>query len=379
MKIFHLPDLGEGLAEAEIHEWYVKVGDEVKVDQPMVSLETAKAVVDVPAPHAGKVAKLYGKAGDIIQTDAPLMAFEGEEDAPQKDKGTVVGSLEESGTVMDAGDMIVGAVKQASGTIKAMPAVRALAKQLNVDLNQVKASGPQGQITLEDVKKSAGKTSHAPLFQKNAGSVEALHGVRRVMAMAMTQSHQEIVPVTIVDDADITNLSANSDITALIIQAMVAGAKAEPSLNAWYDGKTMERCLLSEVHIGLAVDTAEGLFVPVLKDVANKSVTELRTTINSFKKSVSERTVAPSDLQGATITLSNFGMIAGRYATPIIIPPMVAILGCGKIREVAVPYQGKIEIRKIMPLSLTFDHRAVTGGEATRFLSIIMKSLGEAN
>lgn len=371
MKIFNLPDLGEGLAEAEIHEWHVKEGDVVKVDQPMVSVETAKALVEVPAPYSGKIIKLYGKSGDIIQTHAPLVEFEGDGTEVKKDKGTVVGSLEESGTVLDSGDMIIGAAKPATSTIKAMPVVRALAKELNVDLQQVTPTGPQGQITTEDVKKFAGARKKLP------GNVEALHGVRRAMAQAMTQSHQEIVPVTITEDADITDFAKETDITVRVIQAMVAGCKAEPSLNAWYDGKAMERCLLTEVNIGLAVDTEEGLFVPVIKDVANKSPQELRSSVDSFKKSVRARSVAPSDLHGATITLSNFGMIAGRYASPIVIPPMVAILGCGKIRDVAMPHEGKIEIRRMMPLSLTFDHRAVTGGEATRFLGMVIKSLQE--
>lgn len=371
MKIFHLPDLGEGLAEAEIHEWYVKEGDVVKVDQPMLSVETAKAVVDVPAPQAGKIVKLYYKAGDIVPTGSALVEFEGEEgEAPRKDKGTVVGSLEESSTVLDAGDMIIGAAKQASTSVKAMPVVRALAKQLQVDINLVSPTGPQGQITVEDVKKFANqKTSKLP------GNVEALHGVRRIMANVMTQSHQEIVPVTIIDDADITDMPRESDISVAVIQAMVAAAKAEPSLNAWYDGKNLERCLLKEVNLGLAVDTEEGLFVPVIKDVANLSPEKIRAAINGFKKSVKERSVAPSELQGATITLSNFGMIAGRYATPIVVPPMVAILGCGKIREDVQVREGKIAICRVMPLSLTFDHRAVTGGEATRFLATVIKSL----
>ncbi len=265
--------------------------------------------------------------------------------------------------------MIVGAAKTTATSVKAMPAVRALAKQLNVDLMLVKSSGPQGQITAEDVKKFASQKGGA----KNGA--EALHGVRRFMAIAMAQSHQEIVPVTILEDADITELPAKADITARIIQAIVAAAAEEPSLNAWYDGKTMERRLFKEVNLGLAVDTEEGLFVPVIKGVEQKSAEALRSAIDTFKKSVKARTVAPSDLQGATITLSNFGMIAGRYANPIIIPPTVAILGCGKIRDTVAAYKGNMEIRRIMPLSLTFDHRAVTGGEATRFLAALIKSL----
>src|SRR5579872_4031198 len=275
MKIFYLPDLGEGLAEAEIHEWYIKEGDTVKVDQPMVSMETAKAVVDVPAPQAGKIVKLYGKKGDIIQTHAPFVEFEGGEEPAQKDKGTVVGSLAESATLLDEGTMIIGAAKKTAAGAKAMPAVRALAKQLNVDLSGVTPTGPQGQITAEDVKKAA-----APLKSKLTGNVETLHGVRRSMAIVMTQSHQEVVPVTIIEDADVTSIK--SDFTAHLIRAIVSAAKAEPSLNAWYDGKNMERCLHKEVNVGLAMDTEEGLFVPVLKDAAQKTAEDLRIEIDNF-------------------------------------------------------------------------------------------------
>lgn len=371
MKIFYLPDLGEGLAEAEIREWYVKEGDVVKVDQPLLSMETAKAVVDVPAPHAGRIKKLFGANGEMIKTHAPLVEFE-EVGVVAKDKGTVVGNLEESETVLDEGDVIIGvATQKTAPTIKAMPAVRALAKQLNIDINLVKASGPQGQITAEDVKK------FAEIGAKSAvsGKVEKLHGVRHFMAQAMMQSHQEIVSVTISDDADITHLGEKSDFTVHMIQAILAGVKAEPALNAWFDGKTMTRTLHEEVNLGLAVDTDEGLFVPVLKDSAKNSPAELRSQIDAFKKAARERTLTPQELQKGTITLSNFGVFAGRYANLIIVPPMVAIIGCGKIREAVGVHKGKIEIRRIVPLSLSFDHRAITGGEATRFLSAVIDYL----
>ena len=375
MRVFHLPDLGEGLAEAEIHEWYVKEGDTVKVDQPMVSMETAKAVVDVPAPLAGKIVKLHGKKGDIIQTHAPLVEFEGADTGTKempKDKGTVVGSLEESSKLLDEGDVVIGVAKKTTSTVKAMPAVRALANQLQVDLNLVIPSGAQGQITVDDVKNAAGKktASTAPAFEKS----EPLHGVRRAMATAMAKSHREVVSVTIIEDADATSIT-KSDFTVTLLRAMVHATKAEPSLNAWFDGERLERSMLHDVHIGLAMDTDEGLFVPVIKNIADKNDDELRTTIDTFKKTVRSRTVSPSDLQGATITLSNFGTIAGRYANPIVVPPQVAILGCGKMRDEVVARNGQMEIRRIAPLSLTFDHRAVTGGEATRFLAAIIQFL----
>lgn len=369
MKVFHLPDLGEGLAEAEIREWFVKVGDTVKVDQPLLSVETAKAVVEVPSPQAGRISKLFGENGQMIKTHAPLVEFEGEIETTRKG-GTVVGHLEESETILDEGDVIVGvASNKTSLAVKAMPAIRALAKQLNVDLNLVKPSGPSGQVTAEDVKKFAESQT------KFSGKIEPLHGVRHFMALAMMQSHQEIVPVTIIDDADITHWSSDTDFTVKMIQAIAAGVKAEPALNAWFDSKTMTRRIHDEINLGLAVDTAEGLFVPVLKDILNKNSENLRTEINTFKKATRERTLTPQDFQGGTITLSNFGIFAGRYATLIIVPPMVAIIGCGKIREIVGVHNGKMEIRRIVPLSLSFDHRAVTGGEATRFLSAVIEFL----
>lgn len=381
MKIFNLPDLGEGLAEAEIREWYIKEGDTVTVDQPLVSMETAKAVVDVPSPYAGKILKLHGKANDIVKTGAPLISYETEQSAQAQpkaaDKGSVVGKLETSEKKWDDTAMIVGAAKSKSTAIKAMPAARVLATEMGVDLAAVKGTGPQGLITPNDVKQAMGHKPAAATTatQVNVEGMEEIRGVRRAMAQAMTLSHQEIVPVTIIEDVDISHFAPKTDLTAVLLKAIVNACKAEPSLNAWYDGKKMARKVYSDVNIGLAVDTEEGLFVPVIRNAEKKSADELRKAVDDYKNAVRARTVAPKDLQGSTISLSNFGMICGRYATPIIVPPMVAILGCGRSREVPVVKDGKIVAGKLMPLSLTFDHRAVTGGEATRFLGEVIKSL----
>lgn len=372
MKIFHLPDLGEGLAEAEVREWYVKVGDSVKVDQPLVSMETAKAVVDVPSPYAGKITQLHGKVNEIIQTGAPLISFETNEAV--QDKGSVVGKLEESSRKWDDKEVIMGPPKTKSASVKAMPAARVLASQMNVDLSQVTPTGPQGLITAEDVKKSMGSKSTASTVRLT-GQTEVLHGVRRVMAQAMMQSHHDIVPVTIVEDADISQFPPKSDMTVELLQAIATGVRAERALNAWFDGKNLERKLFDEVNIGLAVDTPEGLFVPVIRNVEKQSPAQLRETIEKYKQSVRDRSIPPADMHGATITLSNFGTIAGRYATPIIIPPAVAILGCGRSRDAVVVKEGEIKAGRVMPLSLTFDHRAATGGEATRFLAAVIQYL----
>lgn len=373
MKVFHLPDLGEGLAEAEIREWYVKPGDEVKVDQPLVSMETAKAVVDVPSPYAGKIVQLHGEKNAIVKTGAPLITFEveGGSVVADKPKGSVVGALEEGGGQWHEKEMTIGAATSRTGQVKAMPAARVLAKELNVDLAKVKGTGPQGLITPEDVKKQNAKSSRLGSLE---GKQESLHGVRRVMAGVMTEA-QEIAATSIIEDADITDLGKEVDLTVLILQAMVAAAKAEPSMNAWYEGKTTERKLFDQVNIGLAVDSAEGLFVPVIKNAGNLSAKELREVINKYKEGVRARSLPQETMQGATITLSNFGNIAGRYATPVVVPPTVAILGVGRSRETAVVRNGALAVGRLLPLSLTFDHRAVTGGEATRFLATVIEKL----
>ena len=375
MKIFHLPDLGEGLAEAEIREWYVKEGDVVSVDQPLVSMETAKAVVDVPSPYAGKILKLHGAVNDVIKTGAPFISYETKEEVV--DKGSVVGKLETSEQSWQEENVIVGTPRSSTSIrVKAVPAARALAQEKNINLSNVKGTGPGGLITLQDVQQQSSASAATPAsFASLGGTEEKLHGVKRMMAQAMAQSHQEIVPVTIFEDADITDLPADIDITVHLLKALVAAAQAEPGINAWYDGQNLVRKTFTQVNIGLAADTAEGLFVPVIKDVAGKSAQELRAIINEYKQAVRERSLPPASMQGATITLSNFGMIAGQYATPIIVPPQVAIVACGKSRQVPVVKEGKIIIGKKIPLSLSFDHRAATGGEATRFFGALIKAI----
>lgn len=381
MKIFHLPDLGEGLPDAEIREWYIKEGDEVKTDQLIAAMETAKAVVDVPSPRTGKIIKLYGKPGDVILTGAPLIEFEEGDAAPAKEKpASVVGALEVSDTVIEESAMGIRPAGAAAG-IKAIPAVRALAKKLNVDLMGVTGSGAGGQISMEDVERAAkgGNKPAAAIPAAAAEGYEPIRGVRRAMIQTMEQSHREVVPVSIVDDVDIHAWPEKSDITYRVIRALIAGCKVEPALNAWFDGKAGARKLHQEINLGLAVDSGEGLFVPVLKDVASKSAEQIRATINTVKEQVKSRTIPQDDLKGATIVLSNVGIFAGRYASPIIVPPTVSILAMGRIRQEAVMQDGKIEMHRMMPLSLTFDHRVITGGEGARFLAAMMADLQKAS
>ncbi len=362
MKTFLLPDLGEGLPDGEISEWHVKEGDDVTADSPLVSIETAKAIVEVPSPYTGQIAKLHGKKGDIILTGSPLVDFKV---AAREETGTVAGEIKVGHEVLTEQAMPISSRVQG---VKVLPAVRALAKKLNVDLASITPTGNDNTITADDVKNASEALASAP-------PLEPLRGVRRFMATVMSQSHAEVVPVTVVDDADITSWVKEKDFTTKVILAMVKASLEEPALNAWYDGKAMGRRIFKEVHVGLAIDTPDGLFVPVIQDAQMKTKEQIRSEIETLKSEVRARSIAPSKLQGSTIVLSNFGNFAGRYANPIVVPPTVAILGVGSLRQEVLAYEGQPAVRSVLPLSLSFDHRAVTGGEATRFLSLLIRHL----
>lgn len=373
MKYFKLPDLGEGLPEAEILEWHVNEGDTVDLDQPLVSVETAKAIIEVPSPQQGKVAHLFGQPGETIHTGEPLLEFEGDDD---QDSGTVVGEIPQAAKGSGSSDeFIIGAAPSTRSTqalnrssSRATPAVRALAKRLNLELSHIKGSGHDGHITPADIEKAA-------KLEQAHGKAEPLRGVRKHMALAMIKSHAEVVPVTINEDANINAWPEGTDVTIRLIHAIAEGCKTEPSFNAWFDGESLSRRIHSKIDLGVAVDTEQGLFVPVLRDIGNRTQEDLRAGLDLLRSDVKKRTIPAKELQGSTITLSNFGTMTGRYANPIIVPPQVAILGAGVIRKEAYVIDDRIEIQQILPLSLSFDHRALTGGEASRFLMTIIEDL----
>jgi len=365
MKIFKLPDLGEGLQEAEIVTWHVKAGDTVAVDQPLASVETAKAIVDIPSPYAGKIVKLYGNERDVARVGQPLVAFEGGDD----DTGTVVGKVEVGQKVM--ADAPTAATPLAHG-IKATPAVRAMARKLNIDLAMVTPTGADGMITANDVQR-------ASRILSEIGPQELLRGVRKVMAQSMTLAHAEVASATLMDDADIDSWAAGGNIMLRLIRALVAACRAEPALNAWYDSQAVGRRLLKNVDIGIAVDTPDGLLVPVLRNVETRAPDNLMSALTKLIQDTRERKVPPEDLRANTITLSNFGPIAGRYASPIVLPPTVAIVGAGRVRKEVVAVDDKPAVHRVLPLSVTFDHRAVTGGEAGRFMAAMVADLQRAD
>ncbi len=364
MTTFDLPDLGEGLQEAEVVAWHVGVGDHVVTDQPLVSVETDKAVVEIPSPQSGRIAQLFAAVGDILPIGAPLVAFE---EVAGIDSGTVVGEIpaEESAPTSEQ-----GAVVPAPEGVKAAPAVRELAKRLGVDLAGVTPSGPGGTLSRSDVERAAGG-------QGELGSLEPLRGVRRAMAQNMARSHAEVVPATVTEEADLGAWAPGSDVTLRLIRALVAGCRAEPALNAWYLGLDRGRKLHSQVDLGIAMDTEDGLFVPVLRNVGARDAAGIRRGLEEMKRDVRNRSVPLEELRGQTITLSNFGMFGGRHAALVLLPPQVAIVGAGQIRDRVVVDVGQPAVHPVLPLSLTFDHRAVMGGEAARFLAALVADLRE--
>jgi pyruvate dehydrogenase E2 component (dihydrolipoamide acetyltransferase) len=469
-KTFLLPDLGEGLPDATIVEWFVKPGDVVRLDAPLVSMETAKAVVEVPSPVSGKVLKLAGEAGAVIVTGTMLAEFEIDPSLPQRAEGQDTGhhhapppspagrgaggqgssahdasaaaspspaalraatSPEGRGDSSDAGT-VVGAMQTsdavrteaavAVGGVKAMPAVRAMARKLGVDLARVRPSGADGVATMDDVKRAAADgsakagapavgatqvatppaaaaavaTRVAPTHETAqrtqlsasgkpmrtqppsvsvSGQPEQLKGVRRNMARVMADAHAKVVPTTLTDDADIHTWGHGNDMTARLVRAICVAAKTVPALNAWFDGDNLTRTLHPHVDIGIAVDTDDGLFVPALRNADMLDAGGVREGINRLRTQVEARSLPASELTGYTISLSNFGMFAGRYATPVIVPPCVAIVAAGRARHQITPVIGGFESHKVIPLSLTFDHRACTGGEAARFLRAMLDDL----
>ncbi|MBO3276321.1 dihydrolipoamide acetyltransferase family protein [Pseudomonas schmalbachii] len=366
MKYFKLPDLGEGLQEAEISQWHVKAGERVKADQLLVSVETAKALVDIPAPYDGVLVKLFGAEGDILHVGEPLVAYEGE----ASDAGTVVGRLEGGGESVQADQFFIGAAPSTREHLapRATPAVRQLARQLGVELAGLSGSGAAGLITRADVEAAAQSA-------RDSFGGERLRGVRRSMAINMARSHAEVVPVTIHGDADLHRWGSARDPLIRLAQAIAVACEVEPLLNSWFDGASLSIRQHAQLDLGIAVDTPDGLFVPVLRNVGGRSAEDLKGGMARLRADVQSRSIPPQEMLGATLTLSNFGTLFGRYASPIVVPPQVAIIGAGGIREEPVAWEGQVAIHPILPLSLSFDHRAVTGGEAARFLRALVQAL----
>jgi pyruvate dehydrogenase E2 component (dihydrolipoamide acetyltransferase) len=415
---FRFPDVGEGIAEGEVVRWLVKAGDTVRVDQPLVEVETDKAVVEIPAPRAGIVWRLGAGEGEKIRVGEVLVVIgEPGERAPTVkptlDKAVPSPSVSVVGTLTDTAKELppppeavpAHAPSSAPRRILAIPSVRKLARERGVNLQHVTPTGPHGRIRREDVLQAAesSATAAAPaLSQPEAlpttewddyGPVEslALPALRRTIAEAMVRAATTAVPVTTTDEVDVTDLVAlrqrSKDVAAaqgvqvtllpFIMKAVVAALRQHPQLNATLADDQRHLLLKRYYHLGIATDTADGLIVPVIKDVEQKTLLALASELQRLTALARERHIPLADLRGGTFTISNYGAIGGIFATPMLSMPQVAILGVGKLLQKPVVHDADVAVRTILPLSLTFDHRALDGATAQRFLNELMAYLAD--
>ncbi len=382
---FKFPDVGEGIIEGEIVQWRVSVGDAIEEDQVLVEVETDKAVVELPAPREGVVLQLHHEAGDVVNVGEVLVTIGGPEDLetsqPRKDAGTVVGVLEEA----PSEDV------RSPSKVLAMPAVRKMAEELGIDLDSVRGTGPQGNVTAQDLKAFAAQQVGGRGDRDALGEIVRvpLRGIRRTIAKNMPVYQHAAAHVTHMDDADVTELSRIKEkeetilqekeikltMLSFVIKAVVIGLKEYPFMNATLDEEQGEIVLMKYYNIGIAVDTEDGLMVPVIKDAEKKNVMRLAEEIERLGKAARARSIALQDLKGGTFSITNVGAYGGIYATPIIHYPQAAILATGRIQERPAVVQGKITVREILPLSLTFDHRIMDGAMVAGFVKTVIRHL----
>jgi pyruvate dehydrogenase E2 component (dihydrolipoamide acetyltransferase) len=404
---FKFPDIGEGLTEGEIVRWLVKEGDEVKEGQPLVEVETDKALAEIPSPRTGVILKILAKEKEIVKVGQVIVVFgeKGETLAapPPKPKSVgVVGELEEAPEEVTPAAVKAEPVKTTlvSEHALATPAVRALAKELSIDIQKVQGTGPEGRVLEKDVRQFT-ETKEKPVEPEKKiakvkkydlyGYVERipLRGVRRSIAKAMVRSKYTAPHVTAMDEADVTMLwkirekekkaaekkGIKLTILPFIVKAVIAGLSEHPYLNASLDDESEEIILKKYFNIGVATDTPEGLMVPVVKNAKDKSILQIADELTKLVEKARNRSIDLADLKGGTFTISNYGALGGIYATPIINYPEVAIMGVGKIKDTPVVRNGKLVVRKILSLALSFDHRVVDGGEGARFLNTVIARL----
>lgn len=381
---FRLPDIGEGVSEGEIIKFLVKEGEEVKVDQPVVEVMTDKVNVQIPSPYSGKVSRILVKEGDRVKVGEVIMEIEGEgaEIVARHEEKKEKEAAPASEVALPQGVQVAAARMEA---ILATPAVRKLAKELGVELSKVKGSGPGGRITEADVRSFATQVA-APA---KGEEIIPLRGMRRTIAEHMVKARQMAVPVTHVDEVDVTELvqlreafkgvaeKKGVKLTYLpfIIKALIPALKEFPFMNASVDEESESIVLKKYYNIGIATDTEQGLIVPVVKEVDRKDIFQIAAEIEELSTKARQGKLNLEEVRGGTFSITNVGSIGGLFATPIINYPEVAILGLHKIAKRPVVRNNLIEARDVTYLSLTFDHRIIDGAYAARFLARVIEML----
>ncbi len=416
---FTLPDLGEGLTEAEIVRWLVEVGDVVAVDQPVVEVETAKAMVEVPCPYGGVVTARFGEPGDEVPVGQPLVtvAVGGQEAAAG---AAARPAAESGGAEQGSGNVLVGygtggaaprrrrvrpdtepsAVAQRPGVEGPVPVVsplvRRLAREAGLDLRALRGSGKDGLILRADVERAIAEARSEPAAVANGFAVRddaaltggaetrvPLRGLRGVVAEKLSRSRREIPDATTWVDADATELLAvraamnaaggapKVSVLALLARICTAALARYPELNATVDTERNEVVRLPAVHLGFAAQTERGLVVPVIRDAHRRNTEELAAEIARLTEAARAGTLTPAELTGGTFTLNNYGVFGVDGSTPIINHPEAAMLGVGRIAPKPWVFQGELAVRQVVQLSFTFDHRVCDGGTSGGFLRYV--------
>ena len=370
---FKLPDLGEGVAEGEVARWLVEVGQAIEEDDPLVEIQTDKTTVEIPSPASGTVARILVGAGELVPVGTPLVVIgDGELEAAVEEPGDQV-RAEEPGPAAAEEKSVEPA--RPSERVKATPLVRRIAGELGVDLSRLAGTGPGGRVTEGDVRRFAAMSGG-----KTPGKGEArrvpLRGVRRLVAQHLATSHREVPAVTVVEECDFTALSESRgerSYLPYLLEAVVAGLKEFPELNATLDGE--EIVFWERYDLGVAVQTDEGLVVPVLRVADAKSLDELEDEARRLADAARAGTLAPEELRGSTFTVTSAGKLGGLFATPLVNHPEVGILGLHRVGPRPAVVDGEVAVRQIGWLACTFDHRVVDGARASAFLLAVIARL----
>jgi pyruvate/2-oxoglutarate dehydrogenase complex dihydrolipoamide acyltransferase (E2) component len=341
---FKLPDLGEGLTEGEVARWLVAEGDEVAEDDPLVEIQTDKATVEIPSPAAGPVARILVGEGEVVPVGTVLV---------------VIG-------IPDAGSAEPSQARESGARIQATPLVRRLAQELGVDLATVAASGPGGRVTDADVRAAAGGGA------AREGRREPVRGVRRQIVEHLTRAHREVPAVTFVEECDFTGVDLKL-LLPTVLRATAESLREFPELNARLEGN--EIVYLDRYDLGIAVQTGQGLVVPVVRACDSRSVEELRADVDALAERARAGSLAPEELRGSTFTVTSAGRLGGLIVTPLVNHPEVGILGIHRIAPRPVVRDGEIVVRDVGNVSVTFDHRVVDGARAAEFTLAVIGRL----
>ena len=377
---FKLPDLGEGLTEGEIARWLVREGQEIAEDDPLVEIQTDKTTVEIPSPAAGVVARILVEEGQVVPVGSVLVVI-GDGAAEAGLSGSELQTVEAGPEPASArpsrpAEGLSGSEPQSQpragdGKVRATPLVRRLAQELGVDLETLAGTGPQGRVTEEDVRRAAtpeGQTLESVPDERR----EPLRGVRRLIAEHMARAHREVPPVTWVEECDFTEVDLQR-LVATTLKACALSLKEFPELNARLEDE--EIVYLDRYDLGVAVQTEQGLVVPVVRGCDTRSVEELDEDVRRLADAARAGSLRPDDLRGSTFTVTSAGKLAGLFQTPIVNHPEVAILSIGRIAERPVVRDGAVAVRRIGHVALTFDHRVVDGARAAEFGLAVIRRL----